>query len=74
MNRIVVVGHPNSKFEEVEDILRQRGMAYPKSSRRENLTPSDITTTICNAYQVHPLEDIENESELHPLQIFSCME
>ena len=69
MNRIVVVGHPNSKFEEVEDILRQRGMAYPKSSRRENLTPSDITTTICNAYQVHPLEDIENESELHPLQI-----
>lgn len=41
MNKILIVGHPQSGFEEVEQVLHDCGMAYAQPSRREGFLPAE---------------------------------
>ncbi|HAX3823772.1 TPA: sulfotransferase family protein [Escherichia coli] len=69
MNKLIIVGHPNSNFNIVEKISLQYGMEIPSASKRENLTPQDITRIICKAYNVPKVSEVTNISEFSPLQV-----
>lgn len=58
MNKIVIVGHPASGYEEVLALLRKWGMSSALPSRREGLLPQDVTATLCRAHKVPPVEDV----------------
>lgn len=61
MNKIIIVGHPASGYEEVQALLHQRGMAAALPSRREGLSPQAITATLCKAHKSPPLESVTDE-------------
>ena len=42
MDKILIVGHPQSGYAEVEQLLQRCGMAPAKPSRREGLLPADV--------------------------------
>lgn len=63
MNKIVIVGHPASGHEEVLALLQECGMTAALPSRREGLLPQAITTTLCKAYKVPPLDDVIDEQD-----------
>ncbi|MNB75907.1 hypothetical protein D3C75_225640 [compost metagenome] len=69
MNRILIVGHPSSGYQEVEEILQQRGMASPLPSRREALLPQEITATLCKVHQMPDIDSVTTEEEINPLQV-----
>lgn len=69
MNRILIVGHPSSGYQEVEEILQQRGMASPLPSRREALMPQEITATLCKVHQLPDIDSMTAEEEINPLQV-----
>lgn len=69
VNRILIVGHPNSGYQEVENILQERGMASPQPSRREALSPQDITATLCKIHQVPDILSITLEDEIKPMRV-----
>lgn len=56
MNKIVIVGHPQSGYERIERLLISQGMASARRSRREGLTPAQISETLCKAHGVAPLQ------------------
>ncbi len=55
MNRIAIVGHPQSGYSYLEKILASCGMQPALPSFREGLRPEDVTRTVCKAYGVNPL-------------------
>lgn len=72
MNKIIVVGHPQSGFQTVKNLLVDCGMAEALPSRREDLTALEITKILCQAHDI-PLFDQEqlveqlNQIEVAPL-------
>ncbi|EKY5037829.1 sulfotransferase family protein [Escherichia coli] len=69
MNKIIIVGHPNSNFEFVEKISLQYGMGTPHTSKRENLSPQNITEIICKAYNTPKISEVTSTSDFSPLQV-----
>lgn len=69
MNKIIIVGHPNSNFDIVEKKFLQYGMEIPSASKRERLTPQDITNIICKAYNVPKISEVTNISGFSPLNV-----
>lgn len=69
MNKIIIVGHPNSNFDIVEKKFLQYGMEIPSASKRECLTPQDITNIICKAYNVPKISEVTNISGFSPLNV-----
>ncbi|KAA6133382.1 hypothetical protein [Cupriavidus cauae] len=64
MNKILIVGHPSSRFTHVEQLLKEFGMATPRPSRRENLTPAEIGSLLYKAHGVNPLQRSYTGGEL----------
>ena len=56
MNKILIVGHPTSGYEEVEQLLHDCGMAYAQPSRREGFLPAQISETLSKVHKVTPLQ------------------
>lgn len=56
MNRILIVGHPQSGYEEVEQLLHDCGMGYAQPSRREGFLPAQISETLSKVHKVAPLQ------------------
>ncbi|MDR1554515.1 MAG: hypothetical protein LBS39_00625 [Campylobacteraceae bacterium] len=56
MNKVIIIGHPYSAYEKVEELLRIYGMAYANQSAREGFTPQQITQTLCKAHGVSSFE------------------
>ncbi|WP_455287324.1 hypothetical protein [Cupriavidus necator] len=54
MNKIMIVGHPTSEYQDVEALLVECGMATALPSRREGLTPTEINSMLIKA---HPAAD-----------------
>lgn len=46
MNKIVIVGHPDSGYQEVEALLNACGMAKAQPSRREGFMPAEINAIL----------------------------
>ncbi|MDR2099908.1 MAG: hypothetical protein LBP40_03645, partial [Campylobacteraceae bacterium] len=52
MNKVIIVGHLCSAYEEVEELLRMCGMVHANQSIREGFTPQQITATLCKAHGI----------------------
>lgn len=64
MNKVLIVGHPQSGYEEVESLLNSCGMASAQPSRRENYLPQQISATLCKAHNVGTVQRIETGAEV----------
>jgi hypothetical protein len=61
MHKFIIVGHPQSGYEEVGRLLNDCGMKNARSSHRTNLSPHEIAATICSANGVLPTAEPESE-------------
>src|SRR5690625_3579025 len=61
MNSILVVGHPTSKYLGVLDELRARGVRSPRPSRRERMSPEEITRPFCKVHRCRDLAQVTDE-------------
>lgn len=68
INKIVVVGHPLSGFESVENLLNRCGMQAPAPSQREGLSPTAIGATLLKAHRIAPLDALQAHGPIQPLQ------
>lgn len=50
MNKIMIVGHPTSDYQDVEALLIECGMTKALPSRRERLTPVEISSMLLKAH------------------------
>ncbi|MFQ1940891.1 hypothetical protein ACK354_02605 [Aeromonas veronii] len=69
MNRILIVGHSASGYQTVESVLQQRGMCSPRPSRREELLPQEITSTLCKVHKTPHIEHMTAEDDIEQLQV-----
>lgn len=69
MNKIIVVGHPQSGSAEVLRLLIECGMAPALPSRRDNLTPAQISATLVKAHDVVPVEEVQSADQLQQIQV-----
>ncbi|MDR1460643.1 MAG: hypothetical protein LBI78_03280 [Campylobacteraceae bacterium] len=73
MNKAIIVGHPYSAYEEVEELLQMCGMACANQSIREGFTPQQITQTLCKAYGVLSTEHYEDVKQIEVSAIWHSM-
>lgn len=69
MNKILIVGHPQSGFQEVERLLRACGMAPAQPSRREGFAPDQISETLCKAHNTPALHRLGNDREVQQVDV-----
>lgn len=69
MNKILIVGHPQSGYADVERLLRARGMAPAQPSRREGFAPEQISDTLCKAHSAAPLHLLGHEREVQQIDV-----
>ena len=69
MNKIIVVGHPQSGFEGVEELLLNGGMAEAKSSRREGLMPAQISETLVKVHGAVPVQQVCVADQLAQIEV-----
>ncbi|SOY64179.1 putative Chromosome segregation ATPases-like protein [Cupriavidus taiwanensis] len=50
MNKLMIVGHPTSDYQDVEALLIECGMTKALPSRRERLTPVEISSMLLKAH------------------------
>lgn len=60
MNKILIVGHPLSGYQEVERLLRACGMAPALPSRRDGFLPEQISATLAKAHNAPALQRLGN--------------
>lgn len=63
MKKLIVVGHPASGYKQVEQWLVHHGMAQALPSRRQNLGPADINSTLCNAHDCQALSSTAESND-----------
>ena len=69
MNKILIVGHPQSGYQEVEHLLNSRGMKTARPSRREGFLPVDIGDALCKAYTVPSISEIVSENDIPQIDV-----
>lgn len=69
MNKILIVGHPQSGYQEVERLLRACGMAPALPSRREGFAPDQISETLCKAHHTPALHRLGNDREVQQVDV-----
>lgn len=67
INKIVVVGHPLSAYQEVETLLNTCGMNPAQPSRRDGFLPTEISTTLCKAHRIPPVHALHAGAEIEQL-------
>lgn len=68
MNKILIVGHPQSGYQDVEALLRACGMASAQPSRREGFLPEQISETLCKAHGAAPVRELSEGREVRQIQ------
>lgn len=69
MRKILIVGHPSSRYEGVERLLNDCGMGVAKPSRREGMTPSEIGTTLLEAHGVAPSQLVDDQNRVRRVEV-----
>ena len=69
MNKIIVVGHPQSGLERVEELLLACGMSQALPSRREGFTPEQIGATLLKAHGAVPVQQVRSADELQQIAV-----
>ena len=67
MSKILIVGHPQSGYQDVERLLLACGMGLAKSSRREGFAPQQISAMVCKAHCAPPLSTLTSEAEIQQI-------
>ncbi len=68
MNKVLIVGHPSSGYEDVEKILQHHGLSTAKPSRREGLSAQEITDSILKGHGAPSVTDVQTEDEYLAVQ------
>jgi len=71
MNKLVIVGHPTSSYNIVEEAFHSYGMQKAKPSRRENYLPDEINTILCQSHGILNPRLPNLESQYQQLEIGS---
>ena len=69
MNKIIVVGHPQSGWERLYELLLDCGMAQALPSRREGFTPQQIGATLLKAHGAVPVQQLSSADELQQIAV-----
>jgi hypothetical protein len=69
MNKIIVVGHPQSGFEDVEELLLDCGMAEAKPSRREGFIAAQISETLVKVHGAVPVQHVCIADQLAQIEV-----
>lgn len=69
MNKIIVVGHPYSGYEEIEKLLMSCGMKEALPSRREGFMPAQISETLVKAHGAIPVQKIRSADPLQQIDV-----
>jgi hypothetical protein len=67
MHKFIIVGHPQSGYQEVENLLHECGMGKAKPSRREGLLPDQISETLRQAHGTPALAAITAQEEIEQI-------
>ncbi|MEC3766363.1 hypothetical protein [Cupriavidus sp. SS-3] len=76
MNKILIVGHPTSRYSDVESLLNACGMKSAMPSRREGLSPAEIGAVLLKAHSVPLLtqfDQAKNPQQIDPGPIWHGM-
>lgn len=70
-NKIIIVGHPLSGFEHVTQLLADSGMTPALPTLREGLSPQNVTSQICSAHGIPPLDEwqMDHQDEIRQLEV-----
>jgi hypothetical protein len=68
MNKVLIVGHPQSGYQEVERVLIACGMQAARPSRREGMSPADMGVTLCKAHNVPDISELTNEEDFRQIE------
>ena len=68
MNKILIVGHPQSGYQEVEGLLNTCGMNSPHPSRREGFLPAEISSTLCKAHWGSSYDGLESGEGIEQIE------
>ena len=71
MNKIIIVGHPTSEYQDVVMLLNECGMSTAKPSRHEKILPVDIGAILCKAHGAKPLNEMGPNDEIHQIEVSS---
>ncbi|MFN3734240.1 chromosome partitioning protein ParA [Comamonas testosteroni] len=69
MNKIIVVGHPQSGFEDVEELLLDCGMAEAMPSRREGFMAAQISETLVKVHGAVPVQHVCVADQLAQIEV-----
>ena len=69
MDKILIVGHPQSGHDTIERLMASAGMALARPSRREGLRPDEISSALCRADTRTLLEAPDEDGALRQLDI-----
>lgn len=69
MNKIIIVGHPQSGHEEVQRLLTECGMASAHPSRRDNLTPAQVSQILLKAHGAVPVDQLQTAQQLQQIRV-----
>ncbi|MDE1556679.1 MULTISPECIES: hypothetical protein [Comamonas] len=69
MNKIIVVGHPQSGLDKVHELLLDCGLAQALPSRREGFTPEQIGATLLKAHGVLPVQQVCSADALQQIAV-----
>ena len=69
MNKILIIGHPQSGYQEVEELLKACGMTSAKPSRREGFLPQQISSTLCKVHNTGPVDSITVGEKIQQIEV-----
>ncbi|EED66920.1 chromosome partitioning protein ParA [Comamonas testosteroni] len=69
MKKIIVVGHPQSGFDGVEELLLDSGMAEANPSRREGFMPAQISETLVKVHGGVPVQQVCVADQLAQIEV-----
>ncbi|MGF1642260.1 MAG: hypothetical protein ACFCUJ_01360, partial [Thiotrichales bacterium] len=68
MNKLLIVGHPQSGYQDVERQLGAWGMQSAQPSRREGFSPEQVTQTLCKAHGAKSVRDLQSAKEVSQIE------
>lgn len=67
MHKFLIVGHPQSGYQEVADLLHDCGMGRARASRREGLLPEEISRMLCEAHGTGDAGVLDDEAAVQQI-------
>lgn len=71
MNKLIIVGHPSSDLAGIESLLKVRGLQSAMSSKRERMSPKEITSTLLKSLNLSPTSTARSATQTTLPQLFS---